>query len=403
MPISRETLLSAPSGRRPLLAGAALLAAGALACPALAQARPLKIGMITSLSGPFTALGESMRAGMQLALDQAGRNLAGRPVDFLVEDDQAKPEEGARRARKLIGQDRVDLLCGVISSGVALALRDVVTEARTPTFLLGSANDLARKATSPFIVRPTKTNWMLGSTAARWAQEKHAGARVLTVAADYAAGREYVGDFAATFQQLGGRLGRQLWTPLGSADFGPLLTTIASERPDVVYAFFAGSDAVRFLRQWKEYRLAGRVPLLGTGALFDQEDVLPAIGDAALGAVNTFHQSPTAPASAAFNQAYAATGKPLPGEFSTTGYVCGQVIRATLERVSGDLGNWEAARQALFAAPVDTAFGRMPFDPRNGQAILDIHVNEVTRGADGRLVNTVLHTFAGVRDPGPEA
>ncbi|ONG58701.1 ABC transporter substrate-binding protein [Pseudoroseomonas deserti] len=380
-----------------MLAGAAALG---LARPAIAQAQPLRIGMVTSLSGPFTALGESMRAGMQLLLAQSGQAIAGRRVEFLVEDDQARPEEGVRKARKLIGQDRVDLLCGVISSGVALALRDVVTEARMPTFLLGSANDLARKAASPFILRPTKTNWMLGDTAARWTYEKVSKSKVLTVGSDYAAGREYIGDFAEGYRRLGGGIGRQLWTPLGSADFGPLLTTIASERPEVVYGFFAGSDAVRFLRQWKEYRLAGRVPLVGTGAFFDQEDVLPAVGDAALGAVNTFHQSPTAPASAAFIEAYRATGKPLPGEFSTTGYVCGQVIKAALERSNGDLADWEKTRAGLFAAPVETAFGPMPFDPRNGQAILDIHVNEVKRGEDGRMVNTVLHTYRQVRDPG---
>ncbi|MBE9607186.1 ABC transporter substrate-binding protein [Acetobacteraceae bacterium H6797] len=391
-------LVAGPS-RRQLMASLAATSLLPLSRPALAQGAPLRIGMITSLSGPFTALGESMRAGMQLLLSQSGQTLGGRRVEFLVEDDQARPEEGVRKARKLIGQDKVDILCGVISSGVALALRDVVTEARTPTFLLGSANDLARKATSPYIVRPTKTNWMLGSTAARWTHEKVAK-KVVTVGSDYAAGREYIGDFAATFQQMGGSIGKQLWTPLGNADFGPLLTTIASERPEAIYGFFAGSDAVRFLRQWKEYRLAGRVKLVGTGAFFDQEDVLPAVGDAALGAVNTFHQSPTAPASAAFNQAYMATGKPLPGEFSTTGYVCGQVIKAALERGQGDVSNWEKLREALFAAPVDTAFGSMPFDPSNGQAVLDIHVNSVERDAQGKMVNTVIHTYRQVRDPG---
>jgi branched-chain amino acid transport system substrate-binding protein len=160
---------------------------------------------------------------------------------------------------------------------------------------------------------------------------------------------------------------------------------------------------VRFLRQWKEYRLAGRIPLIGAGAFFDQEDVLPAVGDAALGAINTFNQSPTAPASAEFNRAYIATGKPLPGEFSTSGYVCGQAIKAVLERAEGDISDWEKALQVLFDHPVDTAFGRIPFDPRNGQAILDIHVNEVRRGADGKMINTVVHTYEAVRDPGPGA
>jgi branched-chain amino acid transport system substrate-binding protein len=81
----------------------------------------------------------------------------------------------------------------------------------------------------------------------------------------------------ATYQQQGGKIGKQIWTPLGTADFGPLLTTIASEQPKFIYSFFAGSDAVRFLQQMREYRLAGRIKLVGTGALFDQEDVLPSL------------------------------------------------------------------------------------------------------------------------------
>jgi branched-chain amino acid transport system substrate-binding protein len=402
-PAAREAV-SLRITRRLTLAGisAAVLP---LPMPALAQPRPLKIGMITSLSGPFTALGESMRGGMRLLIAQSGERFADRPVELIVEDDQARPDDGVRKARKLIGQDKVDLLCGVISSGVALALRDVVTEAQMPTFLLGSANDLARKAASPFILRPTKTNWMLGSTAARWSHQQHPGARVVTAASDYAAGREFVGDYVQTYQGLGGRIGKQFWTPLGTADFGPLLTAIAAERPDAVYAFFAGSDAVRFLRQWKEYRLAGRVRLTGTGACFDQEDVLPAVGDAAIGAFNTFHQSPTAPSSSAFVEAWRALGKPLPGEFSTTGYVCGQVLRAAVERSNGNpTANWAQTRQALFDAPVETAFGSMPFDPRNGQAILDIHVNDVKAGGPGGVpVNTVVHTYPQLRDPGHDA
>ena len=386
--------------RRTLLAA---LAAAPLARPATAQPRPLKIGMVTSLTGPFAALGESMRAGMQLLLDQSGNTLAGRPVTFTVEDDAARPDEAVRKTRKLLGGDRVDILCGVISSGVALAVRDVIADARVPAFLLGSANELARQAASPFIVRPTKTSWMLGSTAGRWTFERVSKGRAITVASDYAGGREFVGDFVGTFQPMGGTVGRQLWTALGTADFSPLLTTIAAEKPEVVYGFFAGSDAVRFLRQWKEYRLAGRIPLVGPGAFFDQQDVLPATSDAALGAFNTFQQSPTAPAAAAFNAAFAAAGKPLPGEFATTGYVCGQVIRAALERANGDVTDWDRTKAALFDRPVDTAFGPVPFDPRNGQAILDIYVNEIRRGPDGKMLNTVVHTFPAMRDPGPTA
>lgn len=393
--------------RRDLLAatGAAALA-GTVARPALAQVagKPLKIGMVTSLSGPFTALGESMRAGIQMFLSENGNKLAGRNVELIVEDDQAKPDEGVRKFRKLLGQDNVDIVSGVISSAVALAIRDVVTEAKALTFIsAGSANDLARKAASPFVFRPTKTNWMIGHTAGLWAYEKISKTGCLTIGADYAAGREYVGDFAASYRQQGGKIGKQLWAPLGTTDFGPLLTTIAAERPEFIYSFFAGSDAVRFLRQMKEYRLQGKVKLIGGGALFDQEDVVTAVKDAALGGLNTCNQSPTAPSSAEFTKAYQAARKVLPGEMGTAGYVTGQVIKAAVERVAGDLGNKDKVKEALLGKAVETVFGPMPFDPKNNQAILDIYVNEIKEGAGGVPVNQVIHTYKAVRDPGVAA
>lgn len=385
--------------------GAGLALAGAVGMPALAQSvgKPLKIGMVTSLSGPFAALGESMRAGIEMLLAENANTIAGRPVELIVEDDQAKPDEGVRKFRKLIGQDNVDIVCGVISSAVALAARDVVTEAKALTFIsAGSANDLARKATSPFVFRPTKTNWMIGHTGGLWAFENISKTGCLTIGADYAAGREYIGDFAATYKQQGGQITKQLWSPLGTTDFGPLLTTIASEQPEFIYSFFAGSDAVRFLRQMKEYRLAGKVKLVGGGALFDQEDVLETVKVAALGGINTSNQSPTAESSKAFSQAYKARRGHLPGEMGTAGYVTGQVIKAALERASGDVADKDKIKEGLLSKPVDTVFGPMAFDPRNNQAVLDIYVNEIKQDAGGP-VNQVIHTYKAVRDPGPAA
>ena len=157
---------------------------------------------------------------------------------------------------------------------------------------------------------------------------------------------------------------------------------------------------MRFLQQMRDYRLAGRIKLVGTGALFDQEDVLPVVGDAALGAVNTFHQAATAPASARFTEVYLKARGKLPGEMSTSGYVTGQVIKAAVEAVSGDLGDKDRVRQALLARPVDTAFGPLEFDPRNNQAVLDIHVKEVRKGPDGKAVEAIVHTYSKVKDPG---
>lgn len=393
--------------RRLLAAGLGGCAAG-LALPtwvrAQGAAQPVRIGLITSLSGPFSSLGESMRAGLQLLIAESGGQMAGRPVELLVEDDHGKPDEGVRKARKLIEQDRVDIICGVISAAVALAIRDIVTDAGVPTFMSNaSANALAREAASPLIFRPTKTSWMLGHTGARWAYDQVAQSGGMTLASDYAAGREYIGDFIQTYQTHGGEIQKQFWTPLGTADFAPLVMNIAAQQPDFVYAFFAGSDAVRFLQQMRDFRLQDKVRVLGPGALFDQEDVLPAARDAGLGGVSTFHQTPSAPAAAGFVEAYRQLRGRYPGEASTSGYVTGQVIRAGLEAVSGNLSDTAAFKARLLDAPVDTAFGSLRFDPRNNQAIMDIYVNEVRPGEDGKPFNTVVHTYEGVRDPGPGA
>ncbi len=392
--------------RRGLLAaGGATAVAGMLGAPMIARAagQPLKIGMVTSLSGPFAGLGEAMRAGIAMALAEYGNELAGRPVELIVEDDQAKPDEGVRKFRKLIGQDNVDIVSGVISSAVALAVRDVVTEAKALTFIsAGSANDLARGAASPLVFRPTKTNWMLGHTAGLWAAEKISKTGCITIGADYAAGREYIGDFVQTYTGQGGQVNQQLWAPLGTTDFGPLLTTLASARPEFIYSFFAGSDAVRFLKQMKDYRLHDKIRVLGGGALFDQEDVVATVKDAALGGQNTCNQSPTAPASLDFSKAYKAARGTLPGEMGTAGYVTAQVIKAAVERVGGDVAAKDKLKEALLAQPVDTVFGPMTFDPRNNQAILDIYVNEIVEG-EGGPVNQVIHTYKAVQDPGPSA
>ncbi|MEJ2802762.1 ABC transporter substrate-binding protein [Comamonadaceae bacterium PP-2] len=394
------------SRRQWLASGVA--ASSLLSFGVLAQGRaPLKIGLVTSLSGPFTALGESMRAGLQMLIAEAGGQMGGRRVELVVEDDQGKPEEGVRKVRKLLSQDKVDVICGVISAAVALAIRDVVNDAQVPTFMANaSANALAREAASPHIFRVTKTSWMLGHTGALWTADRIGKAGGMTLASDYAAGREYVGDFAATYAERGGKLGKQVWTPLGTPDFAPLLMNIAAASPSFLYSFLAGADAVRFLRQMKEFRLNGKVKLIGPGALFDQEDVLPAAGDAALGGVSTFQQSPGAPATLAFAQAYRKASGKWPGEASTAGYAAGQVIRAGLDAVQGDLGSAAAKtrfKERLLSAPVTTALGPMAFDARNNQAILDIYVNEVRPDAEGKPFNTVLHTYKGVRDPGPKA
>lgn len=398
-----STLLSVK--RRQLLAAAGALPFAGRAPAVLANSNaPLKIALLTSLTGPFASLGESMRAGLMLLLAQSNNEMGGRKVELIVEDDHGKPDEALRKVRRLISRDNIDVLCGIIPANIALAIRDVVAEARLLTFVANAAaNDLARGAASPYIFRPTKTSWMLGHTGALWTHEHIAKQGGITLASDYAAGREYIGDFISTFQERGGSVKQSVWTPLGTADFAPIIMNLAAAQPEFIYAFLPGADAVRFLQQMKDYKMQGKIPIVGPGALFDQEDVTIAAGDASLGGISTFHQSPGAPAAAEFVRAYLAARGRLPGEASTSGYAAGQVIKAGVESVGGDISKKEAFKDFLLGNAVSTAFGPMRFDPRNNQAILDIYVNEVRKGEDGKPFNAVVHTYKGIQDPGPKA
>src|SRR5690606_23899431 len=142
---------------------------------------------------------------------QCNHEMGGRKVELLVEDDHGKPDEALRKVRKLISHDRVDVLGGVISSNIALAIRDVVHDAQLPTFMSNaSANALAREAASPYIFRPTKTSWMLGHTGALWTYEHIEKSGGVTLGSDFTAGREYIGDFTDTYQKQGGTLGEHI-------------------------------------------------------------------------------------------------------------------------------------------------------------------------------------------------
>lgn len=397
--------MQAPSLSRRQLIVAASLGSVLSAAPRLlrAQDKPLKIALLTSLSGPFASLGTSMRAGLELMLKQCNYHMGGRRIELIVEDDHGKPDEAIRKVRKLIARDQIDILGGVIAANIALAIRDIVHDARLPTFIANAAaNALAREAASPYVFRTTKTSWMLGHTGALWTYAHIEKAGGMTLGSDYTAGREYIDDFAQTYQEQGGHLGKRIWTPLGTADFAPLIMSIAAEQPRFLYTFLAGADAVRFLQQMQDYKLQDKIKIIGPGAVFDQEDVISAVGHAALGGVNTFHQSPGAPAAQEFVQAYQKERQRLPGEASTSGYVMGQVIKAGVDALQGDLTQPDRLKHYLLEQSIPTAFGPLSFDPRNNQAILDIYVNEVKKDDQDRAFNTVIHTYERIQDPGPK-
>jgi len=348
------------------------------------------VGLLTPTSGTYAALGTSINNGFELYLSQHGGRLGGKKIKVVKADSQADSAVAIREVNRLVDRDGAKIITGMVSSGVAVAVRDAVDQKKIPTFVsLASANVLAGAKASPYVFHPTKTNAMLGQAMGSWAH--HTCTKAAVLGADYAAGKEVVGAFKTTFTENGGTIVNEAYPPLGNADFSSFLTAAKQAQPECVFAFFAGSDAVRFVEQYKSFGLSG-TPLLGTGAVFDEEDVLPSIkGELPQPSYSAFHQSPSfdGAANQAFIKAYQEKFQHLPGESSTSGYVSAQVMDKALQAAGGysDIAKLNAAVQGL---KLETAFGPMTFNDKN-QAIINVYINDVVP-ADKGYTNKVVAT-----------
>ena len=392
--------------RRRFLRGVATTAAGAVlggrARRARAAPAPLKIGLLLPYSNVYAVLGESITDGLSLVFEQAGWTVAGRRVELIKEDDEVNPQVGLRKAKKLIESDGVDFLVGPVSSGVLAAIRDTVHQARQILIVANAGNDeISRDRCSRYILRASFSNWQPNAPMGSWVAA-HVAKEAYLVAPKYAAGFDMMRAFKETFVAAGGKVVGEDNTPFPvNEDFAPFLTKINRAAPTAVYAFFSGSQAVRFVRQYDEFGLRARSRLCGAGFL-TESDVLPAEGRSALGIITGHFYSTLLdnPANKAFVRAFRAKYARTPDGFAVQGYDSAQVIAQGLTATGGDTRDKDRLLEALRGVEFDSPRGRFRFDPRTQNVIQPfIYVREV-REVDGELANVVVDRIANVRDPG---
>jgi len=392
--------------RRRFLRGVATTAAGAVLGGAAGRARavpaPIKIGLLLPYSNVYAVLGESITDGLSLVFEQAGGTVAGRRVELIKEDDEVNPQVGLRKAKKLIESDGVDFLVGPVSSGVLAAIRDTVHQARQILIVANAGNDeISRDRCSRYILRASFSNWQPNAPMGSWVAA-HVAKEAYLVAPKYAAGFDMMRAFKETFVAAGGKVVGEDYTPFPvNEDFAPFLTKINQAAPKVVYAFFSGSQAVRFVRQYDEFGLRARSKLCGAGFL-TESDVLPAQGQSALGIITGHFYSTLLdnPANKAFVRAFRAKYARTPDGFAVQGYDSAQVIAHGLTATGGDTRDKDRLLEALRGVEFDSPRGRFRFDPRTQNVIQPfIYVREV-REVDGELANVVVDRIANVRDPG---
>lgn len=371
-------------------------AAGVLSGQGAAGKGPIRIGFIVPLSGANAQNGRDILNGFLLYLEEIGYQAGGRKIELIVEDDEAIPAVGLTKARKLIERDRVHLMAGALLSSTGYALAPYIDSMKIPmVFPVVSADDLTQRKASKWVVRTGYTGSQPNHPFGEYAYHTLKLRKVATIALDYAFGWESVGGFQRTFEAEGGRITQKIWCPVSVHDFAPYLAQISRD-VDAVYALFLGRAALQFMRQYDEYGLHGRVPLIGAGPTTD-EHVLPFMGDEAIGTVTALHYSAALdnPANRRFAATYRSRYRKIPSYYAESMYTGGKWLIAGIEGAGGNVEDREGFLEALRRAkPADLPRGPVQMDAY-GNPIENVYVRRVER-INGELQNTVIATFPAV-------
>ncbi len=362
-----------------------------------AEKPALKIGVPLPFTGVNTSLGNNIFRGMEMYFEEQGNKIEGREVQLIKEDTQLKPDVGLQKVRKLVESDQVDLLSGIVSSAVAYAVRDYVDVQKVPLIIAcAGAYDLTRSKGSPYIFRTSMASGQYEYPMGPYAVNKLGYKKIVVIAADYAAGHEKMGEFEATLKEAGGTVVQKIWPKLGTNDFGPYLSQI-NKKADAVFAFFSGSDAIAFVKQYKEFGLKDKIPLIGSGDIVD-EAFLKNEGVAALGIITSLQYSPAldTPENKDFVARFKAKYDEVPNVWAEQGYVAAKVIGEALKATKGDTADKEKLLAAIQAVQFEAPQGPFKFSEYRN-VIFTTYIRKVEK-VNGELQNTIIDSLPNTAD-----
>ena len=379
---------------RSMLCAAAVAAVGGTA---FAQGQPVKIGLLATLEGPFAAGGADGMRGAELAVKQRGGVVAGRKIEIIKASSDAKPDVAVNATRKLVEQDKVEIMVGPLSGGEGIAVKDYSKTQPQVTFINGGSGAQATTLVNPspnfFRFNTEGAQWMVGLGKA--AMDK-GYKRTMIIAEDYAFPYSQVQGFMAEYCRLGGKVPVKAWVPLGGKDYSSVIATIPKD-VDALLVILGGADAVNFLTQYENS--GGDKPMMG-GSITVSQDVLNYKGKRRDSLVGTISAGPVADSFdgadwkafvADYQKSYpvSAGGFPSPSLFAFVYYVNMKAALDGLAAVNGDLGGGQAKyREALSKMVLKTPTGDVRLDG-NRQAIGTTFVTEVVKDAQGNLSTKV--------------
>jgi branched-chain amino acid transport system substrate-binding protein len=386
--------------RRKFMAGTAAgvaLATVKFPTPAIAQAAPFKLGLLTVKTGPLAQGGIQMEQGVLTWLKEHNNMMAGRKVEFFSADTGGKPAGTKTKAQELIERDKVDVILGPLAAFELLAITDYIREHKTPTLSLAGADDLTQRRPNPYFLRPSATSSQAMHVMGHYAAKEMGKKKAITIDFDFAFGYEQEGGFQAAFEKDGGCVANKLWVPLGTPDYTPYLAQMTGN--DVLCQGFAGSGPLAFMKQYANFGL--KTPVV-TGETGGDDALLHAFGDEAVGMMSAcpYTLDLDTDANKKFAQAIHKDFNVVPGFYAAGLYVNCQVVEAGLIGAGGTTADKEKFMAALKAVKLkDTPRGPISFD-HLGNIVGSFYVRRIEKNVKNayglKLWNKTLKTYDNV-------
>jgi branched-chain amino acid transport system substrate-binding protein len=373
-------------------AAGAALATFKFPAPAIAQAAPFKLGLLTVKTGPLAQGGIQMEQGVVTFLKEKNYTFAGRKVEFISADTGGSPAGTKTKAQELVEREKVDTILGPLAAFELLAVTDYIKEQKVPMLSLAGAEDMTQRRPNPYFLRPSATSAQAMHPMADFAAKELKLKKVITISEDFAFGHEQMGGFQQTFEEAGGKIVNKIWPPLVTPDYTPFVAQIAD--CDGVCQGFAGSNPLRFL---KTYAAAGLKFPVVTGETGGDDALMRSFGDEALGLYSCcpYTLDLATDGNKRFVAAMQKDYSVDPGFYAAGLYVAAATVAAGLELTQGKSDDKDAFVKALRAVVLkDSPRGPIKYD-HFGNVIGDFFIRRVEK-VNGKIANKTIKTYHNV-------
>ncbi|MFZ9502018.1 MAG: ABC transporter substrate-binding protein [Beijerinckiaceae bacterium] len=359
----------------------------------------VKVGLLSSQTGPFAAVGRQMEGGVRLYMQEHGDRVAGKRIELIVKDDGGVADQTRRLAQELVTNDRVHVLAGFTLTPGALATAPVATQAKTPMIVMLGATSIIPDR-SPFIVRTSLSVPQLAYPYAEWIHGQGAKSLV-TFVSDYGPGIDYENYVSAAFEAKGGKIAQKIRVPLANPEFAPFLQRLVDLKPDAVFVFVpSGGVGVALMNQLKERGVAqSGMKIYAEGSMLD-DDSLNGMGDSALGMVSSHTYSAAHPSAKnkAFVEGYRKLNGRRPNIVAAYGYDGMHLVYEALKKTGGS-ADGEKMVGAMKGMEWESPRGPVKVDPETRDLVQNVYVRRAERMSDGEVYNVEFATIPATKDP----